>query len=70
MLAHILAATIEKRRYETGETDLLTRSYTARWVHRPDKDELMTYYRLLLESLKASADLADGRHGFKLNPQP
>lgn len=69
VLAHILAATIEKRRYETGETDLLTRFYTARWVHRPDKDELMTYYRLLLESLKASADLADGRHGFKLNPQ-
>lgn len=69
VLAHILAATIEKRGYETGETDLLTRFYTARWVHRPDKDELMTYYRLLLESLKASADLADGRHGFKLNPQ-
>jgi hypothetical protein len=65
----ILASTIEKRSYETGETDLLTRFYTARWVHRPDKEELMTYYRLLLESLKASGDLADGRQGFKLNPQ-
>ncbi|MBY3314750.1 hypothetical protein [Rhizobium laguerreae] len=69
VLAHILAATIEKRSYETEETDLLTRFYSARWVHRPDKDELMTYYRLLLESLKASGDLADGRHGFRLNPQ-
>lgn len=69
VLEHILAATIEKRSYETGETDLLTRFYTARWVRRPDKKELMTYYRLLLESLKASGDLVDGQHGFRLNPQ-
>ncbi|UXT53262.1 hypothetical protein FY136_28795 (plasmid) [Agrobacterium tumefaciens] len=69
VLAHILASTIERRSYETAETDLLTRFYTARWVHRPDKEELMTYYRLLLESLKASGDLSDGRHGFKLNAQ-
>jgi hypothetical protein len=65
----VLAATIETRDYETSETDLLTRFYTARWVHRPNKTELMTYYRLLLESLKASGDLNAGRHGMKLNPK-
>lgn len=69
VLAHIMAETIKKRDFETGNTGLLTHFYSVRWVHRPDKAELLNYYELLLESLQASGDLVKGQYGFKLNPQ-
>jgi len=67
VLSHIMAATVKDRNFQTHSTSLLTHFYTVRWVHRPDKDELMTYYTLLLDSLKESGDLEATQHsGYKL----
>jgi hypothetical protein len=69
VLKHILAETIKDRKYHAHETQLLTHFYSVRWVYRSDKDELMTYYRLLLDSLKESNDLEAAESGYILKPQ-
>ncbi|TAY05481.1 hypothetical protein ELH91_31965 [Rhizobium leguminosarum] len=70
VLTYIMAETIKDRNFQTHPTSLLTHFYTVRWVHRPDKDELITYYTLLLDSLKVSEDLTSTQHhGYKLEPK-
>lgn len=69
VLEHIMQETIKNRDFEVGNTGLLTHFYTVRWVYRPEKAELQTYYDLLLDSLKESGDLVKGQYGFKLHPK-
>ncbi|TIP10712.1 hypothetical protein [Mesorhizobium sp.] len=70
VLRYILSETVKDRAFQTHPTSLLTHFYTVRWVHRPDKEELMTYYTLLLDSMKEVQDLEDTQHhGYKLKPQ-
>ncbi len=70
VLSYIMAETIKHRTFTTHPTSLLTHFFSVRWVHRPDKDELMTYYTFLLDSLKVSEDLAEAEHnGYRLNPK-
>lgn len=70
VLSYIMRETIKDRNFQTRPTDLLTKFYTVRWVHRPDKEELMTYYTFLLDSLKVSEDLAEAEHhGYRMNPK-
>lgn len=67
VLEHILSETIKDRAFETHPTRLMTHLYTARWVRREDKDELMNYYAFILDALKESGDLASTEHhGYKL----
>lgn len=67
VLEHILTETIKDRAFQTHPTNLMTDLYTARWVRRPDKDELMNYYTFILDALKESGDLASTEHhGYKL----
>lgn len=70
VLSYMMSETIKDRTFQTHPTSLLTHFYTVRWVHRPDKDELMTYYTYLLDSLKVSEDVsATEHHGYKLMPK-
>lgn len=69
VLSYILAETVKDRDYEAHATGILTHFYSVRWVHRPDQEELRTYYGLLLESLNESADLAKGQYGYKMKPK-
>lgn len=70
VLRYILSETVKNHAFQTDPTSLLTHFYSARWVHRPDKEELMTYYTLLLDSMKEAQDLEDTEHhGYKLKPQ-
>ncbi|PVE50689.1 hypothetical protein [Rhizobium rhizogenes] len=70
VLRYILSETVKDRAFQTHPTSLLTHFYTVRWVHRPDKDELMTYYTFLLDSMKEAHDLeATQQHGYKLKSQ-
>ncbi|MBY5744652.1 hypothetical protein HFO28_13790 [Rhizobium leguminosarum] len=69
VLKYVLAETVKDRNYIAHETELLTRFYTVRWVFRPDKEELMTYYRLLLDALKESGDLKQAQYGLALDPK-
>ncbi len=70
VLRYILSETVKDPAFQTRPTSLLTHFYTVRWVHRPDQEELMTYYTLLLDSMKETQDLeATEHHGYKLKPQ-
>jgi hypothetical protein len=70
VLSFTMAETIKDRTFQTHPTSLLTHFYSVRWVHRPDKDELMNYYTYLLDSLKESHDLAPTEHhGYRLQPK-
>ena len=70
VLRYILSETVKDRAFQTHPTSLLTHFYTVRWVHRSDKEELMTYYTLLLDSMKEAQDLETMQHhGYKLRPQ-
>ncbi|PTV70262.1 hypothetical protein [Agrobacterium pusense] len=70
VLSYMMSETIKDRTFQTHPTNLLTHFYTVRWVHRPDKEELMTYYTYLLDSLKVSEDVvATEHHGYKLMPK-
>ncbi|MBY5551025.1 hypothetical protein HFO61_30230 [Rhizobium leguminosarum] len=69
VLKYVLAESVKNRNYIAHETDLLTQFYTVRWVFRPDKEELMTYYRLLLDALKESGDLKQAQYGLALDPK-
>ncbi|WP_226622542.1 hypothetical protein [Brucella anthropi] len=70
VMRYILAETVKDRAFQTHPTNLLTHFYTSRWVHRPDREELMTYYTLLLASMKEAKDLEETHnHGFKLRSQ-
>lgn len=66
ILKYILAETIKDRNYKARDTQLLTHFYSVRWVHRKDKEALMTYYTLLLSSLTDSHDLAKADHGYTM----
>lgn len=70
VLSYILARSIKNRDFHAHATDILTHFYSGRWVLRKDHIELMTYYGLLLDSLKHTGDLAAGDHGgYKMKPQ-
>ncbi|PYE30657.1 hypothetical protein C8J37_11632 [Rhizobium sp. PP-WC-1G-195] len=70
VLSYIFRQTIKDSKYQAHTTNLLTHFYSSRWALRKDFAELMTYYGLLLDSLKQTGDLAAGEHGgFKMNPQ-
>lgn len=70
VLDYVLSETIKKRNFQTNSPKLLTNFYTVRWVNRLDKEELMTYYAFLLDSLEKSGDLALTQpHGYALAPQ-
>ncbi|RUM15808.1 hypothetical protein EFD56_24250 [Rhizobium phaseoli] len=63
VLDYVLAETVKDRKFQIRTTSLLTHLYSNRWVHRPDKDELMNYYTFIIEALQESGDLAAGEHG-------
>lgn len=66
-LEYVLSETIKDRAFQTHPTGLMTHLYTARWVRREDKDELMNYYTFILDALKESGDLASTQHnGYRL----
>ncbi|PDS99271.1 hypothetical protein CO659_00180 [Rhizobium sp. S9] len=70
VLEYVLAETMKDRTFQTNATTLLTHLYSVRWVHRPDKDELMNYYEFTLDALKDSGDLATTEHhGYRLTPK-
>jgi hypothetical protein len=70
VLEYVLTETMKDRKFQTHPTSLLTHLYSVRWVHRPDKDELMNYYTFMLDALNESGDLeAADRHGYKLTPR-
>ncbi|WP_137454576.1 hypothetical protein [Rhizobium sp. AU243] len=70
VLEYVLTETMKDRNFQTRPTSLLTHLYSVRWVHRPDKDELMNYYTFMLDALKESGDLeAAEYHGYKLTPR-
>lgn len=70
VLRFILAETVKDRTFQARPTGLLTAFYTVRWVHRHDKDELITYYTLLLDSMVDSHDLSKTQgSGYELKPQ-
>ncbi|WP_150129088.1 hypothetical protein [Rhizobium phaseoli] len=69
VLKYVLAETVKNRNHIAHETELLTQFYSVRWVFRPDKEELMTYYRLLLDALKESGDLKQAQYGLVLDPK-
>lgn len=70
VLSYLMSETVKDRTFQTRPTSLLTHFYTVRWVHRPDKEELMTYYTYLLDSLKVSEDVAaTEHHGYRLMPK-
>ncbi|MBY3314734.1 hypothetical protein [Rhizobium laguerreae] len=67
VLEHILGETIKDSEFQTQPTRLMTHLYSARWVHRTDKDELENYYTFILNALEQSGDLATTQqHGYKL----
>ncbi len=57
VLEYLISETVKDRGFRTSPTRLLSAFYTNRWVNRPDKDELMTYYTLLLGALQESGDI-------------
>ncbi|SCX28080.1 hypothetical protein DSM25558_4366 [Agrobacterium sp. DSM 25558] len=70
VLSYILRQTIKDPKFHAHSTSVLTHFYSARWVLRKDHLELMTYYGLLLDSLKHTGDLAAGDHGgYLMKPQ-
>lgn len=70
VLAYILAETVKNGLFQVHVTTLLTHLYSVRWVLRHDKDELVTYYRFLLDALLDSGDLERTEHcGYKLKPK-
>lgn len=69
VLEFIQAKTIKDRDFKTGSTQLLTEFYSARWVHRHDKTELMNYYQLLLDALVETGDIASTDTGYVLKPK-
>lgn len=70
VLSYIMAETIKDRNFQTHPTTLLSHFYSVRWVHRPEKDELINYYTYLLDSLKVSEDVVSTEHhGYKLTPK-
>jgi hypothetical protein len=66
VLSHMLERTLEDREYQTANTQLLTDFYSVRWVQRPDKLELERYYKMLLESLEQTGDVAKSELGYRL----
>lgn len=65
VLRYILSETVKDRAFQTHPTSLLTHFYSVRWVHRSDKEGLMTYYTLLLDSMKEAQDLeTTQQHGY------
>lgn len=57
VLNHILSETLNRHDYRAYHTELLTKFYSMQWVRHPQKEELLRYYSLLLESLAASGEL-------------
>lgn len=69
LLKHVLANTIVNRSYHAYAAGILTDLYSARWIKRPDRLDLLAYYELLLESLKVSEDLKLMEHGYAISPK-
>ncbi|TBH28164.1 hypothetical protein ELG63_36365 [Rhizobium leguminosarum] len=71
VLEHFRLETTKDNRFSASAIDLMTEFYTARWVHRPDQDELQNYYDLLLEALCESQDLqvVDKTSRYRMRPK-
>lgn len=69
LLSYIIDETVKNRQYTARKTDILSNFYTKRWVLRPDKEELMSYYDLLLDSLKETGDISYEQFGYALKPK-
>lgn len=70
VLRYILSETVKNANFHTHPTTLMSHFYTVRWVHRPDKEELLRYYRLLLDSMSEVQDLEYIElQGYRLKPQ-
>lgn len=71
VLEHITAKNMKDRACRTSAIDLMTAFYTKRWVNRPDKGELLTYYTFLLGALKETGALEafDNGSNYGLKPQ-
>lgn len=61
--------TLEDRNFETSGTDLMTILYSQRWAEHPRYEQMLGYYQIVLESLKASGDLKGIKYGYTLAPQ-
>ncbi|UXS26949.1 hypothetical protein [Agrobacterium tumefaciens] len=57
VLNHIFSETLNRHDYRAYHTELLTKFYSIQWVRHPQKEELLRYYSLLLESLAESGEL-------------
>ncbi|WP_460233087.1 hypothetical protein [Agrobacterium radiobacter] len=68
VLDHILTETLKSHDYHASHTELLTKFYSIQWVRHPQKDELLRYYSMLLESLAVSGDLKKDGHFYVLAP--
>lgn len=71
VLEFIQSETIKQRDFRTSPSRLLSAFYTDRWVSHPAKDELLTYYTLLLGALKESGDIEafDNGSNYGMKPQ-
>ncbi|MDP2030486.1 MAG: hypothetical protein Q8K12_12675 [Thiobacillus sp.] len=69
VLRLILEATVRERRFTISSVSLASRLYSNRWVFHPDKDEMLSYCTLLLDSLASSGDIVDERGSYRFAPQ-
>lgn len=69
VLRLILEATVRERRFTISSVGLASRLYSNRWVFHPEKDEMLSYCTLLLDSLATAGDLVDDRGSYRLAPR-
>ena len=65
----ILERTLANRDYQTSAVAFMTELYSDRWVFHPDKDQHISYGRLLLDSLVESGDLKKVEVSYCLSPK-
>jgi hypothetical protein len=69
VLRYIFDQTVENSGYRTSNTDLPSRIYGMRFWGRDDHDFHLSYYQLVLDSLKESGDLEKVDHSYVLSPK-
>jgi hypothetical protein len=66
VLRIFVETTLKRRDTKFSEVGLMSEIYGPRWALHPKHEEMLTYYRLVLESLAKSEDLAFAGHAFRL----
>ncbi|WP_322418900.1 hypothetical protein [Mesorhizobium huakuii] len=69
VLRLFLENTVRKRDYTISEISLLTTLYGKRWYRHSQRDALLAYYALVLDSLVVSKDLDKHHGGYRLSPK-